>query len=358
MAVEQEYIVEFQGITKRYKTKQSLFGRGTKEVTALEDLDLGICRGEIFGLVGESGSGKTTAGRLLVKLEDPTEGSLVVEGTDINQLKGRALREFRRKVQMIFQDPYQSLNPQVSIFEAVCEPLVIHGIGTPDTRVDMVSEMLSLVGLSPPEDFFHRFPHQLSGGQRQRVAIARAMILRPSLLVADEPTSMLDASISAQIFNILLEMRERFGVTILFITHSLAAARYLCDRLGVIYKGRLMELGPSGTLISGPRHPYTQALIDALPKFGQCGSVVRYNTLLEREREGFKEGLSSGNARCCPFFPRCRRGEEDPCGLSVPSLENLAPGHMVRCYFASLVPGQGVALDTDAGQGGKCYYGT
>jgi len=347
-----EHIVEFEGVTKIYKSKASLFSRSSEEVVALRDLTLNIRKGEIFGLVGESGSGKTTAGRLLVKLEEPTEGVIKLDGTDITKLKGGRLKEFRRNVQMIFQDPYQSLNPQVSIFEAVCEPLVIHGIGNSGNRKEMVEEMLALVGLSPPEDFLARYPHQLSGGQRQRVAIARAMILKPTMVVADEPTSMLDASISAQIFNILLDMRERFQVSILFITHSLAAARYLCDRLGVIYKGSLMELGPSGVIIAEPRHPYTQALIDALPKFGQCGSVFHYGTLLAEERRGIEDGEGKGTKEFCPFFPRCRPARAEKCANAMPRLENLSPGHAIRCFFPARP-----SLQVETAGSSKCYYG-
>ncbi|HID06031.1 MAG TPA: ATP-binding cassette domain-containing protein, partial [Armatimonadetes bacterium] len=259
---------------------------------------------------------------------------------------------FRQKVQMIFQDPYQSLNPQVSIFDAVCEPLVIHRIGDSTSRREMVGEMLAMVGLSPPEDFLARYPHQLSGGQRQRVAIARAMILRPTIVVADEPTSMLDASISAQIFNILLDMREKFQVTILFITHSLAAARYLCDRLGVIYKGSLMELGPSDLIISDPRHPYTQALIDALPKFGQCGSVLTYNTLLPNERKGVGDETEGGRREFCPFFPRCRLARPEKCGYIMPTLETLSKGREIRCFFPS-----GLRDGKETAESSQCYYG-
>lgn len=254
-------------IYKTFTSGGSFWGGAKKKVVALNRVSLKIYRGEIFGLVGESGSGKTTMGRLIVKLEKPDGGTLLIDGKDSARIKGKRLKDFRRKVQMIFQDPYQSLNPYLSLYDTVCEPLVIHNIGRTKSRGDRIREVLKSVGLSPPDDFFYRYPHQLSGGQRQRVAIARAMILNPELVVADEPTSMLDAPISIQIFNILSELRERLNVTFLFITHSLAAARYLCDRIGVIYRGKLVEIGTAEDIIQNPKHPYTQALIEAHPRF-------------------------------------------------------------------------------------------
>jgi peptide/nickel transport system ATP-binding protein len=320
-----ETILELEHIVKRYRTRGSFFGTHGKDVIALDQVSIRVVRGEIFGLVGESGSGKTTAGRLIVRLEEPEEGKIYLDSNEIAALKGNALREFRRKVQMIFQDPYQSLNPQFSVFDAVSEPLIIHKIGNAEARKDSVWQAMKSVGLSPPDDFAHRYPHQLSGGQRQRVAIARAMILKPEFVVADEPTSMLDASISAQIFNILLEMREKLHVSFLFITHSLAAARYLCDRIAVIYRGNLVEMGPGDEVIQNPKHPYTQALIDALPKFGYSGEVKRYQTLLRAERE-VSEYVG------CPFFGRCKVADETKCSREKPPLKRLGDSHSVACF--------------------------
>ena len=260
-------ILEFEQILKIFRVKSSFFKKNSREVIALKNISFKVFKGEIFGLVGESGSGKTTIGRLITKLEDPDKGRLVFEEDDIATLKGNAHKAFRRKVQMIFQDPYQSLNPYFSVYDTLSEPLIIHNIGNKIIRKDKVHLILKSVGLSPPEDFLHRYPYQLSGGQRQRVAIARAMILEPAFVVADEPTSMLDAPISIQIFNILSRFTQELGVTFLFITHSLAAARYLCDRIAVIYKGELVEMGSVDNIIQNPRHPYTRALIEAHPKF-------------------------------------------------------------------------------------------
>ena len=260
-------IVQLEHIFKTFRTRTSFLTGASKEVVALNRVSFEIFKGEIFGLVGESGSGKTTTGRLIVKLETPDSGKLLLDGNDITKIKGRALKNFRRKVQMIFQDPYQSLNPYLSVYDSVSEPLIVHNVGNSETRKNMVRESLKVVGLSPPDDFFYRYPHQMSGGQRQRIAIARAMVLKPEFVVADEPTSMLDASIAIHIFNILSELRKKLNITFLFITHSLAAARYLCDRIGVIYKGEMVETGSAEDIIQNPQHPYTQALIRAHPRF-------------------------------------------------------------------------------------------
>jgi oligopeptide/dipeptide ABC transporter ATP-binding protein len=322
-----ETILELDHIVKKYRTKAFLFGARGQEVVALNEVSIKITRGEIFGLVGESGSGKTTAGRLIVRLEQPGEGKIYLDSLDITGLKGNASKDYSRRVQMIFQDPYQSLNPQFSVFDTISEPLIIHKIGNAGAREDAVWQAMKSVGLSPPLDFAHRFPHQLSGGQRQRVAIARAMVLNPEFVVADEPTSMLDASMSAQIFNILLEMRKKLNVTFLFITHSLAAARYLCERIAVMYKGYLMEIGPAEEVLRNPKHPYTQALIDALPQFGHSGGVNRYQTLLRSER------APSGYGGC-PFFLRCKLGHIEKCDREKPPLMRLGDSHSVACFYA------------------------
>ncbi len=320
-------ILEIRDVSKIYKTKVGLLAGRGKDVVALDRISLEINKGEIFGLVGESGSGKTTAGRLIVSLEETDFGEILMDGQPVTGLKGKSLKKFRSKAQMIFQDPYQSLNPQRSILDTVSEPLNIHRVGHTSSRKDRVREALRSVGLSPPDDFLYRYPHRLSGGQRQRVAIARAMVLDPEFVIADEPTSMLDASISAQIFNILLKMRNELGVTQLFITHSLAAARYLCDRIAVMYRGRLMELGQADQVIQNPKHPYTKALIDALPKFGHSGDRKRYGTLLIRERKDVQEVG-------CNFFPRCSLAQESRCNLEKPVLEDDGNQHLVACFLS------------------------
>lgn len=318
-------ILSMTDVTKVYSAGSSLMGRPGSHVVALDRISLDIRAGEIYGLVGESGSGKTTASRLIVGLETPDSGRIQFDGQEIVGLKRRARREFAKQVQVIFQDPYQSLNAHLSIFDAVCEPLVIHGIGDRVAQRVQVCEALETAGLTPPEAYLNRYPHQLSGGQRQRVAIARAMVLRPRFLIADEPTSMLDASISFQIFRLLHQLRETFGVTMLFITHSLAAARNLCDRVGVIYRGQLVEEGTARDTIMHPRHPYTKALLDAHPRFG-CSSRRGYDTLLEDER------LRPETDHCL-FYPRCRSAIENTCNLYAPPLKKLDAGHRISCFL-------------------------
>jgi len=325
MKITSNPVIKLAGVGKRYRSKASLFGKRGKTIVALEDLSLEVAGGEIVGLVGESGSGKSTTGRLIVKLETPDCGRIYLNGENTLQLKGRKLRHFRRTVQMIFQDPYQSLNPQLSVFDTVAEPLVIHNAGDPQTRRQVVCETLEFAGLTPPEDFLNRYPHQLSGGQRQRVAIARAMVLEPAFIVADEPTSMLDASISFQIFNILLEMRKKMGVAILFITHSISAARYLCDRITVIYRGHLMETGPADRVINTPLHPYTKALIDAQPGFGYTAGD-RYGTLLPVERKPPPD-------EHCPFYTRCSQAISNKCDKTAPEPVYGDKDHLAACFY-------------------------
>ena len=324
---DQAPVLELRQVVKTYRARGSRMKRGGYTVVALNRVSFSVQPGEIFGLVGESGSGKTTCGRLVVGLEKPDQGSLLLEGRDIAGLKGDELKDYRRKVQMVFQDPYQSLNPQLSVLESVAEPLITHRLGDADQRREKVIQALSEAGLRPPEDFIARFPHQLSGGQRQRVSIARGIVLGPRCLVADEPTSMLDASYSAQIFDILLRVREHFSAAIVFITHSLAAARYLCDRVAVLYRGNLMEMGPAREVITRPRHPYTQALMDATPKFarGQEASP-RFDTLLPVARPS--EGISG-----CAFFPRCRLAHRTRCSLETPAWHHLGDGHEAACHY-------------------------
>jgi oligopeptide/dipeptide ABC transporter ATP-binding protein len=318
-------LVRLDGVSRFYRTKAGVFGGPGRVVTALNRISLSFWPGEIFGLVGESGSGKTTCGRLLVGLERPDEGRIMLNDRDITGLKGRAYKAYRRQVQMVFQDPYQSLNPQLTIMDSVSEPLITNSIGGPHERRDMVRRALQAAGLSPPDDFIYRFPHQLSGGQRQRVAIARAMIVDPACVVADEPTSMLDASYSAQIFEILLAMRRQYSTTVIFITHSLAAARYLCDRIAVIYRGCLMEQGPAGRIIQHPRHPYTRALLDATPKFGQAAAGPRYDTLLQAER------ISGGGG--CAFYARCGWARRTRCAREIPDWRQVGPDHQAACHY-------------------------
>ena len=320
-------ILRLDRITKIYQSKRTFFKGGGKPVVALNQVSFHINKGEVFGLIGESGSGKTTTGRLIVKLENPDSGDIFLDRQEIYHLSGKAMAQFRARVQMIFQDPYQSLNPQLSIYETVAEPLIIHKIGSQKQKEKQVWEAMKSVRLTPPEDFLHRYPHQLSGGQRQRVAIARAMVLNPEFVVADEPTSMLDAPISIQIFNIILDIQKQMNVSFLFISHSLAAASYLCNRIAVIYRGNIVEMGESEDVIQHPKHPYTRALIDALPKYAYGGAVDRYGTLLQKER-------TDADEPGCSFFTRCGIARPSRCRRERPPLRKLTEQQKVACFYA------------------------
>jgi len=260
-------ILEVQNVSRIYRSRRFLFARDDKGITAVDNVSLHVRLGEVFGLVGGSGSGKTTLGRLILRLEHPDGGDIRFEGMSVSSLRGRGLKAFRRRMQMIPQDPYQSLNPYFSIYDTVAEPLVIHGIGDDAARHELVRKALESCGLSPAQDYYPRYPHQLSGGQRQRAAIARVMVLDPDFVIADEPTSMLDASISFSIFRLLSKIRKKQRVTFLFITHDLAAARFFCDRIAVVRQGRIVETGPTVAVIENPQHEYTKSLIAAQPRF-------------------------------------------------------------------------------------------
>ena len=263
----------------------------------------------------------------MVKLEKPNKGRVFLDGQDMTRIRGKMLKAFRAKVQMIFQDPYQSLNPQLSIYDTVAEPLVVHRRGDHNGRNEKVAQALSAVRLTPAEEFFPRYAHELIGGQRQRVAISRAMVLNPEFIVADEPTSMLDATTSYQIFSILSTLRDKYQVTFLFITHSLAAANFLCDRIAVIYRGNLVEMGPARQIIRHPAHPYTMALLDALPIYCQDSACKFHNTLLKTPRE-------TPDHDHCPFFPRCRRADLNQCAGERPTMVHLSDTHSVACFKA------------------------
>ena len=255
-------LLEVRHLTKEFTRKKGLFGKATA-VRAVDDVSFTIEKGETFGLVGESGSGKTTTGRCILRLIEPTSGEVVFDGRDVLALSRPDLRRARRDMQIVFQDPYSSLNPRMRVADIVEEPLIIHKLGSKAERRARVSELFALVGLNP--DHLLRYPHEFSGGQRQRIGLARALALNPSLIVADEPVSALDVSVQAQVVNLLMELQQRLGLTYLFIAHDLRLVEHICSRTAVMYLGRIVEMGETAKLFGAPQHPYTRALLSAIP---------------------------------------------------------------------------------------------
>lgn len=317
-------LLDVQDLTKLFALKGGLFQRQMNYVHAVEDVSFQVEKGESFGLAGESGCGKTTCGKLLVRLLDPTEGHIFFKGEDIAYLKGSALKEFRKNVQMIFQDPYESLNPRFSIMDTIAEPLIIQDIGTPEEREELVANALKTVDLNPPEDFIFRFPHELSGGQRQRIAVARALVINPEFIVADEPMSMLDVSIRAGVMNLLLELKERFNLTLVFVTHDLAVARYMCNRVAIMYVGKTVELAETEELIKSPYHPYTKALLSAVP-------VPDPKEKRERIELRGRVPTPINPPPGCRFAPRCEYAK-DICTQQDPVFTEVESGHWVACF--------------------------
>lgn len=327
-----EVRVKVENLRKLFPISRGLFRAPTDFVHAVDGVDFEIKESESLGLVGESGCGKTTTGRMLVKLEEASGGSIQIRDAESNELVNVTSinsksdqKEFRRNVQMIFQDPYESMNPRRTIFDIVAEPLAVQNLGTTAEREERVVDLLRLVGLTPPEPFLFRYPHELSGGQRQRIAIARALVMDPTFVVADEPTSMLDVSIRISIMRLMLELAEKLGVTYLYITHDLAVARYMCDRIAVMYLGKIVEMGPTEELLSNPMHPYTRALLSAVPV---------PDPAYRRPPVEIEGGVSRAvnPAPECRFIARCPFAT-DICATEHPPLDDRGDEHYVACYL-------------------------
>ena len=318
-------LIEIRNLVKSFPVHGGILRRITGHVRAVDDVSLTIEKGETLGLVGESGCGKTTLGRVLVQLLAPTSGHILFDGQDMAGLSHKALKPFRRQVQIIFQDPYSALDPRAPVGNSIAEGLIVHGVKDPDERNERVAEMLRLVGMTPAHA--QRYPHEFSGGQRQRIGIARALVMRPKFIVCDEPVSALDVSVQAQVLNLLRGLQRDLDLTLLFISHNLAVVEHISDRVAVMYLGRIVEVTDRDTLYRDPQHPYTQALLSAVPIPG--ADRRRRRLVLEGDVPSPLDPPSG-----CSFHPRCPIAA-DVCAQETPTLRATQSGdhHLVSCHL-------------------------
>ena len=333
MADQRTPLLSVQHLCKEFPVESGVFGKrfSKKSVHAVNDVSFDIYEGETFGLVGESGCGKSTTGRCIMHLTRPTSGTVLFEGKDVSKMSKKELKEMRRHMQFIFQDPYASLNPRMTIGEIVSEPLIIHNV-MPDTkeREKYVRELLDVVGLNP--EHINRYPHEFSGGQRQRVGIARAFALKPKLIICDEPVSALDVSIQAQVLNLLNDLQKEYGTAYLFIAHDLSVVQHISDNIGVMYLGNMMEYADWKALYDRPYHPYTQSLLSAVPVPDPDVQATRKRIVLAGDPPSPIDAPSG----CC-FHTRCPMACEK-CSRERPELREVEPGHFCACHFAAPNP--------------------
>ncbi|MBP6820113.1 MAG: dipeptide ABC transporter ATP-binding protein [Acidobacteria bacterium] len=315
-------LVEVTNLTKHFPASHGQL------VRAVDGVSFIIQRGETLGLVGESGCGKTTVGRCLLRLIEPTGGQVRFDGRNLTEINRTEIRELRRRMQVIFQDPYSSLNPRMKVGQIIAEPLVVHGVGSKSDQREKVAELLRVVGLEP--DYANRYPHQFSGGQRQRIGIARALALNPDFIVADEPVSALDVSVQAQVVNLLQDLQAQFGLTYLFISHGLAVVKHISSRVGVMYLGKMVELASADDIYSKPLHPYTQALLAAIP----IPDPEAKKREVHRLSGDVPTPLNPPSG--CRFHTRCPHATER-CKIEEPKFAELTPGHLVACHLHDLL---------------------
>jgi len=319
-----EKVIEVKNLKMYFPVQKNILGKVNLYLRAVNGVSFYINKGETLGLVGESGCGKTTVGRCITRLYTPTSGEIIMNGKDIANLDNKEMQPFRKKMHMIFQDPFASLNPRMTVGEIILEPMHSHNIGDVKTRKDRVKDLLGMVGLNP--DFASRFPHEFSGGQRQRIGIARSLSANPEFIVCDEPISALDVSIQAQVVNLLDDLQKEFGLAYLFIAHDLSMVKYISDRVGVMYLGKIVEMADSDELYANPLHPYTKALISAIP-------IPDPDLEMEKKRIILKGEIPSpiGVQKGCSFKTRCTLATEE-CRLKEPELVEIKSGHYAACH--------------------------
>ena len=323
MAKTKEKLIEVKNLKKYFPVKGGILQRTVGHVKAVDDVSFDVYKGETLGIVGESGSGKSTLGRVILRLLDPTSGEVLFEGNDISSLTQGKMRPYRRDMQMVFQDPYASLNPRMSIGELIEEPMIVQNIMTKPERKEKVLQLLSKVGL-PPEAS-SKYPHEFSGGQRQRIGIARALAINPKFIIGDEPVSALDVSVQSQVLNLMDDLQDEFGLTYLFIAHDLSVVKHISDRVGVMYLGRMAELADKDDLYENPLHPYTKALLSAVP-------VADVNVKREKVKLTGELPSPSNPPSGCTFHTRCPECFER-CKVERPELTEVTPGHYVACHL-------------------------
>ena len=323
MSEDKKVLLEVQKVKKEFVTSKSLTGKPLKIVHAVDSVDLTIYEGETIGVVGESGCGKSTLGRCILQLIRPTAGNVLYRGEDITKLNKEQMRQMRRKMQLIFQDPYASLNPRMTVLELIMAPLEAFGIGTMEERVQRVKEIMELVGM--PENMMNRYPHEFSGGQRQRIVIARALVLNPEFVVCVGPVSALDVSVRAQVLNLIQELKKKKHLTYMFISHDLSVVKYISDRIAVMYLGRIVEIAEKNELYNNPQHPYTKALLSAIP-------IPDVDNKMKREILTGDVPSPLNPPSGCYFHTRCKYATER-CKTECPALHDVGNGHMVACHL-------------------------